>query len=106
MTNDKIKLGVLWKNVSREGKKPYLSGRVQQDNLDAAVQLLRDGGRFLVLSSKKRPNKQDPDCEIFVVPEPERREERSGAAAAAPRQAPSAAQPSRQRTSTGSPARR
>ena len=87
MDNDKIKLGVLWKNLSREGKKPYLSGRVQQDNLDAAVQLLRDGGRFLILSNKKRPDKQDPDCELFVVPEPERREERSGAAPATQRQA-------------------
>ncbi len=73
MTDDKIKLGVLWKNLSRENKKPYLSGRVQQDNLEAAVELLRNGGRFLVLSSKKRPDKQDPDCEIFVVPEREPR---------------------------------
>ncbi len=47
MADEKIKLGVLWKNLSREGNKPYLSGRLQQDNLDAAVQLLRDGGRFI-----------------------------------------------------------
>ena len=39
MTDDKIKLGVLWKNLSREGNKPYLSGRVQQDNVDAAAAL-------------------------------------------------------------------
>lgn len=71
MNDDKIKLGVLWKNVSREGNKPYLSGRVQHDSLDAAVQLLRDGGRFLILGNTKRPNKQDPDCVLFVVPEPE-----------------------------------
>jgi hypothetical protein len=44
MTDDKIKLGVLWKNLSREGNKPYLSGRVQQDNLDAAAQA-SDRGR-------------------------------------------------------------
>jgi hypothetical protein len=102
MTDDKIKLGVLWKNLSREGKTPYLSGRVQQDNLDAAVQLLRDGGRFLVLSSKKRPDKQDPDCELFVVPEPERREERSGAAPPASRHAPAGGNQGRQRIGTGS----
>ena len=71
MNDDKIKLGVLWKNVSREGNKPYLSGRVQQDSFDAAVQLLRDGGRFLILGNTKRPNKQDPDCVLFVVPERE-----------------------------------
>ena len=75
MADEMIKLGVLWKNVSRNGNKPYLSGRVDQDNLDAAVDLLRDGGRFLILSNKKRPNKQDPDCQLFVVPE--RREETS-----------------------------
>ena len=69
MTNDKIKLGVLWKQVSREGNKPYLSGRVEEDTLDAAVALLRRGGRFLVLSNKKRPDKRDPDCVLFVVPE-------------------------------------
>jgi hypothetical protein len=102
MTDDKIKLGVLWKNLSREGKTPYLSGRVQQDNLDAAVQLLRDGGRFLVLSNKKRPDKHDPDCEIFVVPEPERREARADAPPVTPRHAPAAADQNRQRPSAGS----
>jgi hypothetical protein len=68
MDDDRIKLGVLWKNVSR-GNKPYLAGRVQRDNLEAAVQLLRDGGRFLVLGNTKRPDKQDPDYQLLVVPE-------------------------------------
>ena len=68
MADDKIKLGVLWKHVSRKGSKPYLSGRVQEDRLEAAVTLLRQGGRLLVLSSVKRPDKQDPDCELFVIP--------------------------------------
>jgi hypothetical protein len=76
MDDDKIKLGVLWKNVSRNGQKPYLSGRVQQDSIEAAVQLMRRGGRLLILSNKKRPDKQDPDCVLFVVPEPEQRAER------------------------------
>ncbi len=106
MADDKIKLGVLWKNVSREGNKPYLSGRVQPENLDAAVQLLRDGGRFLVLSNKKRPDKQDPDCELFVVPEPERREERRSAAPATPPPATPAAEQNRQRANTGARTRR
>ena len=75
MADDRIKLGVLWKNVSREGNRPYLSGRVQQDGLDAAMELLRDGGRFLVLGNTKRPDKQDPDYVLFVVPERERRED-------------------------------
>jgi hypothetical protein len=69
MTNDKIKLGVLWKQVSREGNKPYLSGVVDRDGLEAALALLRRGGRFLVLSNNKRPEKRDPDCVLFVVPE-------------------------------------
>jgi hypothetical protein len=69
MTDDKIKIGVLWKQVSREGNKPYLSGRVDLGALDAAVALLRRGGRLLVLSNKKRPDKRDPDCALFVVPE-------------------------------------
>lgn len=72
MAIDKIKLGVLWKNLTKEGQKPYLSGRVQEDSLDAAVDLLRKGGRFLVFSNKKRPDKQDPDYVLLVVPEPER----------------------------------
>jgi hypothetical protein len=55
MDDDKIKLGVLWKNVSRKGNKPYLAGRVQQDTLDAAVDLMRAGGRFLILSNTKTP---------------------------------------------------
>jgi hypothetical protein len=105
MTDDKIKLGVLWKNLSREGNKPYLSGRVQEDNLDAAAQVLREGGRFLVLSSKKRPDKQDPDYELFVVPELERRGERPAAAPAAPRRATPGAE-QRQRPSMGSRPRR
>ena len=75
MDDDKIKLGVLWKNVSRNGKKPYMSGRVQQDNIEAAVRLMRQGGRFLVLGNTKRPDKQDPDCVLFVVPEPEPRDD-------------------------------
>ena len=40
------------------------------------MQLLREGARFLILTSKKRPDKQDPDCEIFVVPDRGRQEER------------------------------
>jgi hypothetical protein len=103
MTDDKIKLGVLWKNLSREGKKPYLSGRVQEDNLDAAVQLLREGGRFLVLTNKKRPDKQDPDCEIFVVPERGRHEK--GGAPSPPRRGAAAAGQSGQRTRIEPPRR-
>ncbi len=101
MADDKIKLGVLWKNVSREGKQPYLSGRVQQDTLDAAVELLRNGGRFLVLSNKKRPDKQDPDCQLFVVPERERREEQRPAPAGTQHHATAGAGQRRQSTSTG-----
>jgi len=106
MTDDKIKLGVLWKNLSREGNKPYLSGRVDRDNLDAAVQLLRDGGRFLVLPNKKRPDKQDPDCEIFVVPESGGRDKRSGAAPVTQRGAAPVAGQSGQRTRMPSQPRR
>jgi len=69
MADDKVKLGVLWTNVSRTGNQRYLSGRVEQGNLDAAVALLRGGGRLLILSNKKRPDKRDPDCVLFVVPE-------------------------------------
>ena len=104
MIDDKIKLGVLWKNVSREGKKPYLSGRADRDNLEAAVQLLRDGGRFLVLANKKRPDKQDPDCEIFVVPELGRHE-KSDAPGPTQRRAPAGAGQSGQRTRVDSPRR-
>jgi hypothetical protein len=78
MDDDKVKLGVLWKNVSQKGNKPYLSGRVQQDSLEAAVQLLREGGRFLILSNNKRPDKQDPDCVLFVVPERPRQDDGNG----------------------------
>jgi hypothetical protein len=91
MDDNKIKLGVLWKNVSRNGKKPYLSGRVQQDNIEAAVQLMRQGGRLLVLSNTKRPDKQDPDCVLLVVPEPDRRDDRgSGHSEAQSRVSPEA----------------
>ncbi len=69
MTDEKIKLGVLWKNTSRDGKTAYMAGRVQQDSLDAAVAQLRNGGRLLVLKNTKRPDKRDPDCTLFVVPE-------------------------------------
>ena len=74
MTDDMIKLGVLWKNVSREGQKQYLSGRVQQETLESAFQVLRDGGRLLIFSNNKRPNKQDPDCVLYVAPERDRSE--------------------------------
>ena len=30
MIDDNIKLGVPWKNLSKEGKKPHLSGRAQE----------------------------------------------------------------------------
>jgi len=69
MSDEKIKLGVLWKQTSRAGNKPYLSGRVERTTLEAAIGLLRQGGRFLVLSNQKRPDKRDPDCVLFVVPE-------------------------------------
>lgn len=69
MANDKVKLGVFWKKTTREGNRPYLSGAVRPEGLDEAVRLLRDGGRFLVLSNpNKRDGKRDPDCELFVVP--------------------------------------
>lgn len=77
--DDRIKLGVLWKNISRTGNKPYLSGRVQADGIEAAFDLLRSGGRFLVLSNNKRPDKKDPDCVLFVVPDQERGEHRAPA---------------------------
>jgi hypothetical protein len=69
MNDDKIKLGVLWKSTGRDGKSTYMSGRVQQEGLDAAVAELRKGGWFLVLRNNKRPDKRDPDCALFVVPE-------------------------------------
>jgi hypothetical protein len=106
MSDDNIKLGVLWKNLSKEGKEPYLSGRVQQDSLEAAVQLLREGGRFLILTNKKRPDKQDPDCEIFVVPDRGRREEGSESAPVAQRRAAPGVDQGGQRTRTGSQPRR
>lgn len=69
MANDRIKLGVLWKHSGGETKKPFLSGAVRNESLEAAVALMRDGGRLLVLSNThKRPDKKDPDCELFVVP--------------------------------------
>jgi len=101
MDDDKIKLGVLWKNVSREGNKPYMSGRVQQDKLEAAVQLLRAGGRFLVLGNSKRPNKQDPDCVLFVVPEQERFAQRNAPASAVQPRASGTLEQGRQRTAAG-----
>ena len=70
MANDRIKLGVLWKHEGRDGKKPFLSGAVRNEGLESAIALLRDGGRLLVLSNvTKRPDKKDPDCELFVVPD-------------------------------------
>ncbi len=65
-----IKLGVLWKNTTREGQRPYLSGPVRSDAIDAAIELMRGGGRFLILPNKsKREGRKDPDCDLFVVPE-------------------------------------
>lgn len=70
MATDMIKLGVLWKKTSRDGGRPFLSGAVRTDGVDAAVALMRKGGRLLVLSNHhKREGKNDPDCELFVVPE-------------------------------------
>jgi hypothetical protein len=69
MANDRIKLGVLWKHEGKGGKKAFLSGAVRNESLEAAVALMREGGRLLVLSNNaKRPDKRDPDCELFVVP--------------------------------------
>ena len=69
MANDRIKLGVLWKHDGKDGKKPFLSGAVRAESMEAAIALMRDGGRLLVLSNVgKRPDKRDPDCELFVVP--------------------------------------
>ena len=101
MDDDKIKLGVLWKNVSRKGNKPYLSGRVHQDTLDAAVGLMRAGGRFLILSNTKRPDKQDPDCVLFVVPEREPHDGHQAQDPGAQRRVPPAADRSAPRTSPG-----
>lgn len=69
MNNDRVKLGVLWKQVSREGNRPYLTGPVRDEEIDAAVAMLRKGGRFLILTNKtKREGKNDPDCDLFIVP--------------------------------------
>src|SRR5260370_19163876 len=98
MTDDKIKLGVLWKQVSREGNKPYLSGVADRDGLDAAVALFRRGGRFLVLGNKKRPGKRDPHCVLFVVAE---RNRSSGDQTATPQPAPSEPSPRRRSSRLG-----
>lgn len=69
MANGRIRLGVLWKHGGGDGKKPFLSGEVRGDTLEAAVVLMRQGGRLLVLANpNKRPDRKDPDCELFVVP--------------------------------------
>jgi len=104
MSDDRIKLGVLWKNVSRNGNKPYLSGRVQQEGIAAAFDLLRAGGRFLVLGNNKRPDKQDPDCVLWVVPEQERNQHGAGDARSAP--APAAAPTNNYRNRTPRPGSR
>ena len=79
MNNDMIKLGVLWKRTTREGSRPYLTGPVRSEGIDAAVDLLRKGGRFLILSNKtKREGKNDPDCDLFVVPDRNGEGEKSG----------------------------
>jgi hypothetical protein len=101
MDDDKIKLGVLWKNVSRKGNKPYLAGRGQQDTLDAAVRLMRAGGRLLILSNTKRPDKQDPDCVLFVVPERAAQDGQQAHTAGAPGRATPGADRSASRTSAG-----
>jgi hypothetical protein len=68
MADDKIPLGRLWKNTTKDGK-PYLNGVCSTDTLDQAVSLLRAGGRFLILANgRKREGKRDPDCELYVVP--------------------------------------
>jgi hypothetical protein len=74
MDDDKIKLGRLWKGVSAGGTK-YLNGQVERgEQLERALALLRRGGRLLVLpNNRKREGKKDPDCELFVTPERERR---------------------------------
>jgi hypothetical protein len=105
MDDDKIKLGVLWKNVSRKGNKPYLAGRVQPDTLDAAVRLLRAGGRFLILSNTKRPDKQDPDCVLFVVPERAAASDEQGQNVAGATRAAAAADRGMTRPGAGRPAR-
>jgi hypothetical protein len=101
MDDDKVKLGVLWKNISRKGNKPYLSGRVQQDTLDAAVRLLRAGGRLLILSNTKRPDKQDPDCVLFVVPERETHDGTHASDSATQGRVPAGTERSAPRTSAG-----
>lgn len=69
MANDMVKLGVLWKKTTREGNRPFLSGSMRQEGLEESLRLLRAGGRFLVLANQhKREGKNDPDCELFVVP--------------------------------------
>ena len=65
----RVKLGVLWKHVSSKDNTPFLSGRVQEDSLDAAVALLRLGGTLLLVTNNKRPDKKDPDCQLFVMPD-------------------------------------
>lgn len=66
---DMIKLGVLWKKLTKQGNRPYLAGPSRSEAYDEAMECLRQGGRFLVLPNRnKRDGKNDPDCELFVVP--------------------------------------
>lgn len=68
--SDMLKLGVLWKRTTRQGNRPFLAGPVCGEAIEAAVALLRQGGRFLVLANQhKRDGKNDPDCTLFVVPD-------------------------------------
>jgi len=55
MTDAKIKLGVLWKAPQPEGKTPYLSGRVQRDNLDPRGAALARRRTILGPEQQKRP---------------------------------------------------
>ena len=65
--NDKVRLGRLWTSTSKAGVK-YMTGSTSNDTFAAAMDLLQNGGRLLVLSNtNKRPDKKDPDADLYVT---------------------------------------
>lgn len=69
--DDKVRIGRLWKGVSKAGTN-YLSGVIDSDGWQRAEEenLMRLGWRLLALpNGSQREGKRDPDVDVFLVPD-------------------------------------
>lgn len=68
--SDLIRFASLWTNTDKNGAR-YMSGQIDAEAIDRAVEILRAGGRLLVLTNSQRKTDRHPTAHVYAAPRKE-----------------------------------